>query len=289
MDGVSDYALRQICREWGADISFTPFLSADKIISKDPVTLAEIRQGEPVIVQLFGSRADQVCHAAEIALERGARQIDLNMGCSARRIVHKGCGAALLSNIPVACQILESLVKRLPSSVPVSAKIRLGTEKPEFREFIDRLAETGIRMLSVHGRTRSQGYSGQADWEAIAWIKARVKLTVFGSGDISSPADIENRKACGLDGLLIGRGAIGNPWIFSGRTVQDLTPGQWFSTMKRHLELMREEGPCALLFRKHLARYCAHLDSKERGELLRCEDPLRLLEDIASRGLARAG
>ncbi|MBE7437659.1 MAG: tRNA-dihydrouridine synthase family protein [Spirochaetales bacterium] len=289
MDGVSDYPMRQLCREWGADLTFTPFLSADKIIQKEEAVLAEIRSGEPTIVQLFGSRVDQVFQAAEIALEQGARQIDLNMGCSARHIVHKGCGAALLGDIPQACKILERLVAGLPSSVPVSAKIRLGLDRPTFTDFLDRLTQTGIRMLSVHGRTRAQGYSGQADWEAIARIKERVNIIVFGSGDVRSPADVQLRMTTGVDGILIGRGAIGNPWIFSGLSERDLIRQEWLSTLCRHRELIQREGQSIVLFRKYLSRYAAHLGAQDRGALLTAEEPISLLQTMVSGELARAG
>jgi tRNA-dihydrouridine synthase B len=263
MANFSDSPYRRICRRFGLGLSYSELAPADAILRRQKKFLSLFRFEEeerPVTLQLFGCDPDIVSEAAVVAEEYGADIIDLNMGCSVKEIVHQGAGAGLLRNPALAAQIITAMKKKV--RVPVTAKIRTGWDDSarNYREVGRALAGAGVSLISMHGRTKAQAYSGRADWSAIADLKENVDVPVFGSGDVDSHAEaLEKVRRFGVDGVLIGRQAMGNPWIFAGSHRDEQTEDQIIQTALDHFEMMMEHtGPLAAVhFRKHMARYFA--------------------------------
>jgi len=218
MAGVTDLPFRLLCKEQGADLICTEMVSAKGIYynNKNTEDLLKIQEEErPVSLQLFGSDPDIVSEMAKRIEERNFDILDFNMGCPVPKVVNNGEGSALLKNIPLAAKIMEKTVKAIDK--PVTVKIRKGFAKGEAQavEMAKALESVGVSALAVHGRTREEYYSGQADWDIIARVKDAVSIPVIGNGDIRAPLDAERMmKETGCDGVMIGRAARGNPWIF---------------------------------------------------------------------------
>ncbi|MCB1191691.1 MAG: tRNA dihydrouridine synthase DusB [Leptospiraceae bacterium] len=262
MAGISDSPYRQICREMGSGLSFTEFVSTDAIShnSKKSIDMFRYQEMErPIIFQIFGNKIDVITEAAKIIAELKPDIIDLNMGCSVSKVAHKGSGAGLLKNLPYAGKIIESLRKAV--DVPVTAKIRIGWDlnSLNYKETVKVLQESGVCAISVHGRTKSMAYSGVANWNVIAEIKSMASVPIFGNGDIQSHEEaIQKMKETNVDGVLIGRAAIGNPWIFSNVKREGLDFSEIKRIILRHLDLMVNfygEKFGIILFRKHVAKY----------------------------------
>lgn len=261
MANFSDSPYRKICRRLGSAFSFAEFVPAETIAVRDPDYMSMLRFEEeerPLILQLFGNNCDTLAAAAEVAMEFRPDAIDLNMGCSVNQIAGNGSGAALLKNPMLAAQMIERLRKTVP--VPITAKIRLGWDDASlnYLEVSHILQESGIAMLSVHGRTRAQAYTGLANWNAIAEVKANARVPVLGVGDILDYEDALTRiQKYGVDGVLVGRSAAGNPWLFSALDRAQVQPEQILEIMLEHfrdmLKFYGERG--CILFRKHAARY----------------------------------
>lgn len=286
MAGFSDSPYRRICRRRGSGFAFSEFISAENVRRGADQALALFRyvpEERPVIFQIFGNNADALLYAAQIAEELQPDVLDINMGCSVRTVAHKGSGAGMLRDPSGTAQIFERIVKHL--SIPVSAKIRLGWDEHtrNYREMTRALVDAGAAMISVHGRTKMMAYTGVADWDAIGEIAAELPVPVLGNGDVQSLAEAEaRRKSSGVDGVLIGRAAIGNPWIFessassSGDTVAAPDERAVWGLVIEHLQAMLEfYGPRGLvLFRKHAARYLKRLPEVPavKNRLLTAED-----------------
>jgi tRNA-dihydrouridine synthase B len=216
MEDVSDLPFRVIRRRLGADVVFTEFVSSEALIrekSQDKIVLAE--EERPVGIQIFGGSAQAMADAAKIATDAGADLVDINFGCPVRKIVCKDAGAAALKDFDLMAQITRAVVNA--THLPVTAKTRLGWSRDDIRieEAARLLEDCGIRALTVHARTRKDGYKGEANWSYFPRIKAAVKIPVIGNGDINSPE--RARRAfdeSGVDAIMIGRGAISDPWIF---------------------------------------------------------------------------
>ncbi|HNN58784.1 MAG TPA: tRNA-dihydrouridine synthase family protein, partial [Leptospiraceae bacterium] len=239
----------------------------------------------PVILQIFGNKLRSIEEAAIAVLERRPDVIDLNMGCSAREVALNGSGAGLLRTPELASAMIRSLVRIAGPEIPVSAKMRIGWDgfSRNYRDIALMIEDSGASMISVHGRTREEGYGGIADWDAIAEVKSMVRIPVIGSGDVSSRLDAENRIAqFGVDGVLVGRAAMGNPWIFSGIRRSALPREQITSVIKEHfLDMLTFYGDHAvILFRKHATRYAAEFPQHERLALLSCETPSEFLDRL---------
>ena len=280
MDGFSDQPFRSLCRELGSAIIYTEFINAIDVVQSSPKNdqkMALLPAERPVVFQIFDNDPDRLLEAALNLQELGPDVIDINMGCSVRRVSGRGAGAGLLKTPLKIARIMRRLSQAL--EVPVTAKIRLGWDDScrNYSLVARIIEESGGALIAVHGRTRAQGYSGKADWDAIAQVKDVVSIPVIGNGDVRSVADIEGlKKHTRCDAVMIGRGAVGNPWIFSYRDRAEVPLDQVRETMLDHLGRMLsfygdERG--LVLFRKHLSRYLSPypLTKEVRQRLLTAE------------------
>lgn len=220
MEDVSDPPFRAVCKQYGADLMYTEFISSEGLIRdalKSRKKLDIFEEERPIGIQLFGSDIDHMRESAEIADAVHPDLIDINYGCPVKNVACRGAGAALLQDIPKMVRMTEAVVKA--TSLPVTVKTRLGWDERTRNvvEVAERLQDVGIQALTVHGRTRIQMYKGAADWEMIGQIKnnPRMRIPIFGNGDMDSPEKaVAYRERYGIDGIMIGRAAIGYPWIF---------------------------------------------------------------------------
>lgn len=291
MDGFSDLPFRSICRELGSAMSYTGFINTFDILQKHPHVaqkLAFLPQERPVVFQIFDSDLDRLLEVALRLQELGPDRIDINMGCSVNCVSERGAGAGLLRTPLKIARIFRTLSRAL--AVPVSGKIRLGWDDDNRNYLLVAriIEENGGMLVAVHARTRAQGYGGLADWDAIAEIKQAVSIPVIGNGDVRTVGDIERlRDYTGCDAVMIGRAAIGNPWIFSRLDRQEVPPEQVRAVMLEHLERMRSfygEEPGLVLFRKHASRYLSPLPltKEQRQRLLTAGSSLEFLELLDS-------
>lgn len=288
MAGATDHAFRTVCRSFGAEYLVSEMVCAKalcyeqkikKSITASPsktAPLAAIREGElPMAVQIFGSEPSFMAEAAKMIAENSYRgttslftptAIDINMGCPVPKVVSNGEGSALLKNPDLASEIVEAVVKAV--DIPVTVKIRIGWDKNSINavEMAKKLEAAGAALICVHGRTREQQYAPYADWTQIAAVKKAVNIPVIGNGDIFTPDDalkMINETEC--DGIMIGRGALGNPWIFEntvnlfeGRPIREISQNEVIDTALSHLGLMIEdkgERAGVAESRKHLGWY----------------------------------
>lgn len=288
MAGATDRAFRTVCKSFGAEYLVSEMVCAKalcyeqkikKSITASPsktAPLAAIREGElPMAVQIFGSEPSFMAEAAKMIAENSYRgttslftptAIDINMGCPVPKVVSNGEGSALLKNPDLASEIVEAVVKAV--DIPVTVKIRIGWDKNSINavEMAKRLEAAGAALICVHGRTREQQYAPYADWTQIAAVKKAVNIPVIGNGDIFTPDDalkMINETEC--DGIMIGRGALGNPWIFEntvnlfeGRPIREISQNEVIDTALSHLGLMIEdkgERAGVAESRKHLGWY----------------------------------
>jgi nifR3 family TIM-barrel protein len=221
MAGVSDKIFRQICKEYGADVLTTEFVSAEGIFRRNDRTQEYIDFDEierPLGVQLFGGDANHMAEAARQVVDWVQPDfIDLNFGCPVNKVVAKNGGSALLKDCPTLASVAAAVVRAV-APLPVTAKIRIGWDADSVNapRVARILAEQGIAAITVHGRTRAQGYSGAADWNVIGEVAAAVSVPVIGNGDLASPADVAKRRSeTGIAGVMIGRAAMSAPWIFN--------------------------------------------------------------------------
>ncbi|MFN2160100.1 MAG: tRNA dihydrouridine synthase [Anaerolineales bacterium] len=289
MEGFSDLPFRSLCREMGSSMSYTAFINAIDVINNAPYLVRKTKylpRERPVVFQLFDSDPDRLLAAALRLQELEPDIIDINLGCSVRRVSSRGAGAGLLRTPLKVARIFKMISSAL--QIPLTAKIRLGWDLDQ-RNYclIARIVqENGGALVAVHGRTKSQGYGGQADWDAIAEIKSAVSIPVIGNGDVASVEDIDRLKAhTGCEAVMIGRAAVGNPWIFTRRERETVSPDEVVGMARRHLDRMIEfYGPeqGVILFRKHAKRYARadRLSPAARTRFLTAEDPDQMLNEL---------
>jgi nifR3 family TIM-barrel protein len=220
MEDVSDPPFRAVCKEQGADMMYTEFINADGLIREADKSVQKLDiydYERPIGIQIFGDKIDAMREAAAIAEAARPELVDINYGCPVKKVACKGAGAGILLDLPKMQTMTSEIVKRC--TLPVTVKTRLGWDHENIKimEVAQRLQDVGIQALTIHGRTRQQMYKGEADWSHIAEVKnsANIHIPIFGNGDIDSPQKaLEYKNKFGVDGIMIGRAAIGYPWIF---------------------------------------------------------------------------
>lgn len=273
MAGITDLPFRLICKEKGAGLVYTEMVSAKALLYGDEKTkllLKTCKEERPLAVQIFGSDIESIAYASKYVSEF-ADIVDINMGCPAPKVVKNGDGSRLLLDLELVKQIIETAVKN--SKVPVTVKIRKGWDEEHIvaLEAAKIIEQAGASAITVHGRTRSQYYSGEADWEMIKKVKETVKIPVIGNGDLKCAEDVEKAfKFSNVDGVMIGRATLGNPWIFS-QTLEYLKTGKKISRpsneerlniILKHIELeINEKGERVAIkeMRKHISAYTKSL------------------------------
>ena len=261
MDGYSDWPFRSLCRELGSAMSYTEFVQVEKILSRSKQPAAKLHYEEverPITFQLYGDDPNKILEAALRVQDWGPNIIDINMGCPAKSVSHRGAGVGMMKSPLKIARTFTKLSAKL--KVPVTGKIRLGWERNKNYKLIARIVEEcGGSLIAIHGRTKEQSYSGNANWDAIAEVKAAVKIPVIGNGDVKRVEDIERmKKYTGCDAVMIGRAALANPWIFSRLDRQQVTAEQVRQTVHTHLAKSiqfygEEDGQ--RLFRKYAVQY----------------------------------
>jgi tRNA-dihydrouridine synthase B len=284
MAGVSDKIFRQLCKEHGADVLTTEFVSAEGIFRRNERTREYLDFDEierPVGVQLFGGNAEHMAEAAKQVVDWVRPDfVDLNFGCPVNKVVCKNGGSALLKDCPTLTSVASAVVRAI-APLPTTAKIRIGWDADSVNavRVAKILADAGIAALTVHGRTRAQGYSGAADWNVIGEVAAAVSIPVIGNGDLTSAADVaRRRRETGIAGAMIGRAAMSAPWIFretkaylaNGEVVDPPTLDERWKLILRHCELLVSEwGAEEPAIRSMRARLMAYSKSMPEAKRLR--------------------
>ncbi|MDC9722659.1 MAG: tRNA dihydrouridine synthase DusB [Urechidicola sp.] len=251
MEDVSDPPFRALCKEQGADVVYTEFISSEGLIRDAAKSIKKLdiyEKERPVGIQIFGANLESMLRTVEIVEQSKPDIIDINFGCPVKKVVSKGAGAGILKDIDLMVSLTEAMVKH--TDLPITVKTRLGWDHDSIQivEVAERLQDVGCKSIAIHGRTRAQMYKGEADWAPIAEVKnnSRMHIPVFGNGDVSTPEKaMEMRDVYGLDGAMIGRATIGNPWFFkqikhffeTGEHLPEITIAERVAMAKRHLEM----------------------------------------------------
>ncbi len=297
MEDVSDPPFRAVCKENGADLMYTEFISSEGLIrdAEKSVQKLDIYEYErPIGIQIFGDKIDSMRQAAAIAEEANPDLIDINYGCPVKKVACKGAGAGILLDLPKMQKMTAEIVKQVKK--PVTVKTRLGWDENNIKilEVAKRLQDVGIEALTIHGRTRKQMYKGEADWSYIAEVKNHqdIKIPIFGNGDIDSPEKAKAYKEkFGVDGIMIGRASIGYPWIFneikhyleSGEHLPPPDMDTRVDTCIRHLKFSLDwKGERQGIFemRRHYTNYFRGIPNFKpiRTKLVESDNPNELFE-----------
>jgi tRNA-dihydrouridine synthase B len=269
MDGFTDSPFRLICRELGSAISYTEFVNVDEIAfarQRHGPGWSKLRFQEterPIAFQIYGNHVPRMVEMAQKLEDLGTDFIDINLGCSIHKISERGAGAGMLKNPTMIGQLFAELTAKL--RIPVTAKIRLGWDQNtrNYLEVAHILEDNGCSLIAVHARTKEQGFLAPVDWQAIGEVKARAKVPIVGNGNVHTVADMDRMRAeTGCDGVMIGRAAIGHPWIFSRRDKETVPLETCIAMALRHLQMVIELygdslGP--VIFRKHAVKYVHHI------------------------------
>lgn len=304
MEDVSDPPFRAVCKDKGADLMYTEFISSEGLIRdaiKSRQKLDIFDYERPVGIQIFGGDEEALALSAKIVETVNPDLLDINFGCPVKKVALKGAGAGVLKDVDLMVRLTEAVVRS--TSLPVTVKTRLGWDEKSLNieEVAERLQDVGIKALAIHGRTRSQMYKGQADWTLIAKVKnnPRINIPIFGNGDIDSPQKaLEYRNRYGVDGIMIGRAAIGYPWIFNeikhfmatGEMPPAPTVEDRVAVCKKHLRKSVEwKGPIVGIneMRRHYANYLKGLpgikDYRNRLVTIReMEEVLAVLDEVGA-------
>lgn len=299
MEDVSDPPFRAVCKEHGADLMYTEFISSEGLIRDAAKSLQKLDIFEyerPIGVQIFGSDIETMVGCAEIIERVQPDLLDINYGCPVMKVTCKGAGAGILKDIPKMVRMTESIVKA--TKLPVTVKTRLGwdDQSKNVVEVAERLQDIGIQALTIHGRTRVQMYKGDADWSMIAQVKEnqRMRIPIFGNGDIDSPQKaLEYRNKYGVDGIMIGRASIGYPWIFNeikhyfatGEILPPPTLQARAEACRKHFEFsVKWKGAIlgVLEMRRHYSNYFKGLPhfKEDRTALVTLKDPQDILSKL---------
>ena len=241
--GYSDLAFRVLCREFGAGLCYSEMISSHGLVYRKPKTLEMIRtipEDRPIAIQLFGADPEIMGEAAAMLADEPIDLIDINMGCPVKKVVKKGAGAALMKNPKLAASIMKSVHRN--TNLPVTVKIRSGWNHDSINasEFAIMAEDHGIAAIAVHGRSWSQGFGGTADWRIVSQVKNSVTIPVIGNGDITSQNEaVSKLHETGCDGIMIGRSALGNPWVFSPEGRPN-SLSMRMAVLQRHLELIKK-------------------------------------------------
>jgi len=295
MEDVSDPPFRAVCKDNGADLMYTEFISSEGLIrdaikSKQKLDIYDYER--PIGIQIFGGDEEALALCTKIVDTVNPDLIDINFGCPVKKVAMKGAGAGVLKDLDLMVRLTEAVVKS--TNLPVTVKTRLGWDdnSRNIREVATRLQDVGIKALAIHGRTRMQMYKGEADWTLIGEVKndPRITIPIFGNGDINSPEKaVAYKNKYGVDGIMIGRAAIGYPWIFreikhfiaTGEKRADPTIEERVEVARKHLQKSLEwKGPIAGIneMRRHYANYLKGLPSIKdyRAKLVRITDPAEI-------------
>ena len=272
MEDVSDPPFRALCKEQGADVVYTEFVSSEGLIrnaEKSVMKLDIYEKERPVGIQIFGANLDSMLQTIDIVEKSKPDIIDINFGCPVKKVVSKGAGAGILKDVCLMEKLTAEMVKR--TNIPITVKTRLGWDHDSIRivEVAERLQDVGCKAIAIHGRTRAQMYKGSADWKPIAAVKnnPRMHIPVFGNGDVDSPERaVEMRDIYGLDGAMIGRATIGNPWFFkqvkhffkTGEHLAPISLAERVEAARRHLQMSIDwKGEILGVFetRRHYTNY----------------------------------
>lgn len=272
MEDVSDPPFRALCKEQGADVVYTEFISSEGLIrdaAKSVMKLDIYEKERPVGIQIFGANLDSMLKTIEIVEKSKPDIIDINFGCPVKKVVSKGAGAGILKDIDLMVSLTEAMVKH--TNLPITVKTRLGWDHDSIQivEVAERLQDVGCKAIAIHGRTRAQMYKGDADWAPIAEVKnnQRMHIPVFGNGDITTPEKaMEMRDIYGLDGAMIGRASIGSPWFFkevkhffkTGEHLTSPTIPERVEIARRHLKMAidwKGDALGVLETRRHYTNY----------------------------------
>ncbi|MCP4485108.1 MAG: tRNA dihydrouridine synthase DusB [Flavobacteriaceae bacterium] len=251
MEDVSDPPFRALCKEQGADVVYTEFISSEGLIrdaAKSVMKLDIYEKERPVGIQIFGANLESMLRSIEIVEASNPDIIDINFGCPVKKVVSKGAGAGILKDIDLMVSLTKAMVEH--TSLPITVKTRLGWDEETIKivEVAERLQDVGCKAIAIHGRTRKQMYKGAADWAPIAAVKnnPRMHIPVFGNGDVNTPERAkEMRDSFGLDGAMIGRASIGNPWFFrevqhylkTGKKLLNPSMSERIEAARRHLQM----------------------------------------------------
>lgn len=287
MAGVSDVGFRALASSFGADATVTEMLSA-RAMAHNPkkteyMTLTTDEE-KIIIAQIFGHEEDYMQMAVKSPLLSKFQVFDINMGCPAPKIVKNGEGVALMDNLPLASKIISTC--KNATDKPLSVKFRKGNKTENYLEFGRMCEESGADYVTFHARTAGQGYSGHADYDAIATLKSKLKIPVIGNGDVVDLNSFKEMKNTGVDGVMVGRGAMGKPWIFAELKGKNVEINK-FKVVQKHVQILREhfdENWLKLYIRKHLLWYASNLPitASLRMKLATCEkidDCLEILKN----------
>ena len=304
MEDVTNPPFRLLCKQYGADLMYSEFVSSDALIRSVNRTMKKLtilEEERPVAIQIYGKEVDAMAEAAKIVEQANPDFIDLNFGCPVRKVATKGAGAGMLQNIPLMLKITEEVVKAV--NIPVTVKTRLGWDEDSkiIVDLAEQLQDTGIQALTIHGRTRCQMYSGEADWDLIGKVKnnPRMHIPIIGNGDITNP--IKAKEAFdkyGVDAIMIGRAAVGKPWIFrdvkhylqTGEILPPATVAQQVEMLKQQIDAAIDwidEKRGILHMRRHMAGMFKGLYNfkQTRIEMLRSgdyNDLMQILDRISN-------